>query len=110
MFAPALLMEKFGKVTLRGWVDGVEVAPLVIRSAGVHSLVRKIKKPSEVAEVRFELDNVLVHGGGVFAGVGDYCCVVGVCVKTRRHSRNIDGGQVGNLPHWAQTDSRWSRL
>lgn len=59
VFAPPALIEKFGGLTLRAWIDGVEVAPLVMKSPGVHMFVRGIKKPSEVTEVGFELDKVL---------------------------------------------------
>jgi hypothetical protein len=40
-------------------VDGTEVAPMVMRSSGVHTFARRIKMPSEVTELRFELDRVL---------------------------------------------------
>jgi SAM-dependent methyltransferase len=64
LYAPPALIEKFGRVSLRAKIDGVEVEPLVMREAGIHHLVRKIAMPSEVTSVTFELDNAL----GVDAG------------------------------------------
>ena len=74
VFAPPLLIEKFGTVALRGWVDGVEVAPLVIGSPGIHTFVRGIKKPSEVTEVGFELDKAL--------GADEYSRELGIIVAS----------------------------
>jgi hypothetical protein len=50
------------------------MAPLVIRSSGIHSFVRGIKKPAEVAEVRFELDKVL--------GADEYSRELGIIVAS----------------------------
>jgi tRNA (mo5U34)-methyltransferase len=64
VFAPPLLIEKFGSITLRARIDDVDVQPLVMREAGIHLFVRNIPKPSEVTLVIFRLDNAL----GVDAG------------------------------------------
>jgi tRNA (mo5U34)-methyltransferase len=59
VFAPPLLIEKFGSITLHAKIDDTEVPPLVMRDPGIHAFVRKIPKPSDVTSVVFRVDNVL---------------------------------------------------
>ena len=59
VYAPPLLMEKFGSVTLRAKIDELEVQPMKMREAGIHVFVREVPRPSEVTSVVFWLDNVL---------------------------------------------------
>ena len=59
VFAPPLLIEKFGSITLHAKIDDAEVQPLVMRDPGIHMFVRKIPKPSEVTSAVFHLDNAL---------------------------------------------------
>jgi SAM-dependent methyltransferase len=70
VFAPPLLLEKFGSVTLRARIDDAEVPPLVMTEAGIHVFVRKIPRPAEVTSVVFELDTVLGVGEGYSRELG----------------------------------------
>jgi len=70
VFAPPLLIEKFGSVTLRAKIDDAEVQPLVMRAPGIHVFVRKIPKPSEVTSVVFHLDRVLGADAGYSRELG----------------------------------------
>jgi SAM-dependent methyltransferase len=79
VFAPPLLVEKFGGITLRARIDDVEVQPLVMTEPGIHLFVRNIPKPSETTSVVFQLDNVL----GVEAG---YSRELGIIVASLEFS------------------------
>jgi tRNA (mo5U34)-methyltransferase len=59
VFAPPLLIEKFGRISLQAKIDDTEVQPLVMREPGIHLFERRIPKPLEVTTVAFSLDNVL---------------------------------------------------
>ena len=54
LFAPPLMIEKFGSITLRVKVDGAEIQPFVMRDPGIHMLERKIPKPSAATSGRPE--------------------------------------------------------
>jgi tRNA (mo5U34)-methyltransferase len=64
VYAPPLLIDKFGSVSLRAKIDDVEVAPMVMREAGIHVFVRNVPRPSESTGVVFELDNVVGRDAG----------------------------------------------
>ena len=70
VFAPPLVIEKFGSVTLRAKIDDVEVQPLVIRDPGIHEFIRKIPKPSESTSVVFHLDRALGPEAGYSRELG----------------------------------------
>jgi SAM-dependent methyltransferase len=70
VFAPPLLIEKFGSITLRATIDDAEVRPLVMRDPGIHEFVRKIPKPSEVTSVVFHLDKALGPDAGYSRELG----------------------------------------
>jgi tRNA (mo5U34)-methyltransferase len=59
VFAPPLLIEKFGVISLSAKIDDTDVQPLVMREPGIYLFERKIPRPSEVTSVVFRLDNVL---------------------------------------------------
>ncbi|HTW66967.1 MAG TPA: class I SAM-dependent methyltransferase [Bryobacteraceae bacterium] len=70
VFAPPVLIDKFGSITLRARIDDAEVQPLVMRDAGVHEFVRRIPKPSEVTTAVFHLDHVLGPDAGYARDLG----------------------------------------
>jgi tRNA (mo5U34)-methyltransferase len=59
LYAPPLLIEKFGSISLHAKIDGSEVQPFVMREAGIHNFLRKVPEPGEVTEVVFHLDHAL---------------------------------------------------
>lgn len=59
VFAPPLIVEKFGSITLQAKIDGVEVQPLVMKEEGIHLFIRKIPHPSSTTSVVFQLDHAL---------------------------------------------------
>jgi SAM-dependent methyltransferase len=59
VFAPPQSIEKFGSLTLRAAIDGVDVQPMTMSEPGIHVFVRKVPEPSQVTSVVFHLDNVL---------------------------------------------------
>jgi len=70
VFASPLSIEKFGSLTLRATIDGVEVQRLVMREPGIHMFERKIPRPAEATSVVFRLDNVLGAGEGYSRELG----------------------------------------
>jgi len=70
VFAPPLVIDKFGSITLRARIDDIEVQPLVIREPGVHEFVRKIPKPSEATSMVFQLDRALGPDSGYSRELG----------------------------------------
>jgi tRNA (mo5U34)-methyltransferase len=70
VFAPPLLIEQFGSITLYAEVDDAEVQPLVMRDPGIHMFVRKIPKPSEVTSAVFHLDRALGSDTGYSRELG----------------------------------------
>jgi hypothetical protein len=59
LYAPPVLIEKFGVISLHAKINGSEVQPFVMREPGRHTFLRKVPEPSEVTEVVFHLDNAL---------------------------------------------------
>jgi len=53
VFAPPLLIEKLGGITLNAKVDGVDVRPLIIREPGIHLFERRVPVPSEATSAVF---------------------------------------------------------
>ena len=70
VFAPPLVIEKFGSVTLRAEIDGAEVLPMVMTEPGIHVFIRKVPKPSEATSVVFRLDNALGAEAGYSRELG----------------------------------------
>jgi tRNA (mo5U34)-methyltransferase len=70
VFAPPVMIEKLGSITLHAKIDDAEVQPLVMRDPGIHMFVRKIPKPSEVTSVVFHVDNVLGPDAGYSRELG----------------------------------------
>jgi tRNA (mo5U34)-methyltransferase len=70
VFAPPLLIEKFGTLTLRVKINDSEVRPLVMREAGIHVLARKIPRPSNVTSAVFQLDHALGPNAGYSRELG----------------------------------------
>ncbi len=59
VYAPPLLIQKFGSVSLHARVNGVDSQPFVMSEPGIHLFVRKISRATEITSVEFHLDNVL---------------------------------------------------
>jgi hypothetical protein len=70
VFAPPVLIEQFGSITLHVRIEDADVQPLVMRNPGVHEFVRKIPRPSEVTTFVFRLDNVLGSDAGYSRELG----------------------------------------
>lgn len=70
VFAPPLMIEKFGSITLHAKIDGDEVEPLVMREPGIHMFQRKVPKHSGVTSVVFRLDNALGAEAGYARELG----------------------------------------
>lgn len=70
VFAPPLMIEKFGSLTLRAEIDQAEVQPFVMRDPGIHKCMRRIPKPAEVTSVVFRLDNALEPAAPDFRELG----------------------------------------
>jgi tRNA (mo5U34)-methyltransferase len=70
VFAPPLVIQKFGSITLRAKIDDVEVQPLVMRAPGIHEFVRTIPNPSEVTSMVFHLDHALGPDSGYSRELG----------------------------------------
>lgn len=75
VFAPPVLIECLGAITLQARIDGAEVRPLVMREPGVHMFARKIPKPAEVTVAVFDLDKALGPDTG-------YSRELGIVVKS----------------------------
>jgi tRNA (mo5U34)-methyltransferase len=58
-FVPPVLIERLGSITLGARIDGIELAPLVVRAQGIHTFARGIPAPSGIVSVIFHLDKVI---------------------------------------------------
>ena len=59
VYLPQELFDRLGALTLKTRVDGVELDPAVLNSAGAHSVIRPVKGLGNEVLAEFELDKAL---------------------------------------------------